>query len=139
MVKQKNKYSKIEARGPDFSKNIYINEINFYHTLLSLTGEFTPQPIVDEDIVCLFNGEIYNADLKKFSSDIYKIIETYKEKGVNFVTELDGEFSLVLFDFKKNMLILATDVFGTKPMHYSFEDKKFGISSYKSCHFRIGI
>lgn len=131
--KTRNKYSKIEARGPDFSNNIFINDINFYHTLLSLTGEFTPQPIVDEDIVCLFNGEIYNADLKKFSSDIYKIIETYKEIGVNFVTELDGEFALVLFDFKKNILILATDVFGTKPMHYAFENQKFGISSYESC------
>lgn len=136
---QKKSYPKLEARGPDFSNNLSINDIRFNHTLLSLTGEFTPQPIIDEDIVCLFNGEIYNADLKKYSSDIYKIIESYKDEGVNFVGSLDGEFSLVLFDFKKNILILATDVFGTKPMHYSFENQEFGISSYESCLLEAGF
>ena len=38
-----------------------------------------------------------------------------------------------------NKLILSTDIFGTKPLWIGFNDKKFGISTYKSCLDRINL
>jgi len=122
----------LKQRGPDKLNKITINKFHISHYLLSITGEFIVQPVIDNDIVCLFNGEIYN--YKKFGhleSDIYSIIESYKEHGDNFVKELDGEFALFLIDFKKKIFYISTDVFGIKPVYYSL-DNGFGLSSYKS-------
>ena len=78
------------------------------------------------------NGEVYNyAELGNYSSDVYAIIESYKKYGFNFIEHLDGEFAIVIFDSKKNIILFATDLFGTKPLYYSQENGKFGFSSYK--------
>ena len=122
----------LEHRGPDHTEVNIIEGINFTHTLLSLTGDFTPQPVTDGDITVVFNGEVYNyAELGNYSSDVYAIIESYKKYGFNFIEHLDGEFAIVIFDSKKNIILFATDLFGTKPLYYSQENGKFGFSSYK--------
>ena len=40
-------------RGPDKTNQVNINDYTFIHNLLSITGEFTNQPFVNGDIVCL--------------------------------------------------------------------------------------
>ena len=52
-------------RGPDGIGLKNLDGINFLHTLLSMTGEFTKQPIVNNNVVFLLNGEIYNYKDKK--------------------------------------------------------------------------
>ena len=47
----------INNRGPDSIHSLNINNINFVHFLLHLTGIKTPQPIIQDSIVCIFNGE----------------------------------------------------------------------------------
>ena len=126
-------YNLIQNRGPDSISKITYNDIHFIHFLLHLTGEKTLQPIIDNDIVCIFNGEIYNYRdiLPNAKSDVYSIIEAYKKYGNNFVKYLDGEFTIVLFDFKKNLLFICSDVFKTKPLFYNI-DKDIVIASYES-------
>lgn len=123
----------IKNRGPDYVSKITHNNINFIHYLLHLTGDKTPQPIIENNIVCIFNGEIYNYKqiLPSAKSDSYSIIDCYKKRGDNFIKYLDGEFAIVLFDFNKNKLFISGDVFGTKPLFYSIENDII-ISSYKS-------
>ena len=43
-----------------------------------------------------------------------------------------------LFDFKKDLFIISTDPFATKPLWISF-DGGFGIASYKSALDRLGL
>ena len=52
----------IKKRGPDHTSWGSANGLTFVHNLLSITGDFTPQPFLDKEneIVCLYNGEIYN-------------------------------------------------------------------------------
>ena len=128
-----NIYKIIEKRGPDCTNKININGFNFVHFLLHLTGVNTPQPLVDNNIVCIFNGEIYNYKelLSGSFSDSYSIIECYKRYGNNFVSHLDGEFTIVLFDFNKKILFISSDIFKTKPLFYNV-DKEIVISSYES-------
>lgn len=70
-----NCYDLIKNRGPDYINKIKYNNIDFVHFLLHLTGEQTIQPIIDDGIVCLFNGEIYNYKdiLPDAKSDVYRL------------------------------------------------------------------
>ena len=90
-----------QKRGPDYTNIKKINNISFLHNLLYITGEKTIQPLIDNDIVCLLNGEIYN--YKKFGnykSDGECLIPLYKEFGLDFAKKLDGEFAICLIDFE---------------------------------------
>ena len=128
-----NSYNLIQNRGPDNTSKITYNNIHFIHFLLHLTGEKTLQPIIDNEIICIFNGEIYNYKeiLPNAKSDVYSIIEAYKKYGNNFVKYLDGEFTIVLFDFKKSLMFICSDIFKTKPLFYNI-DNDIVIASYEN-------
>jgi len=122
-------------RGPDHTEHKIINNYNFVHVLLSMTGtDFTIQPFVYDNIVIMLNGEIYNyKDFGDFNSDGECIIESYKKYGNDFIKYLDGEFAIILVDFNKNELIYSTDIFSTKPLWKAIDGNNIGISSYESC------
>lgn len=119
-------------RGPDREHSITKNKFYFKHYLLSLTGDMVKQPIENNDVICLFNGEIYNyKEFGEFESDVFSIVQSYKNYGDDFVKMLDGEFSLFLIDFEKNIFYMSSDIFGTKPLFYSLENG-FGLASQQS-------
>ena len=104
-----------------------------------MTCEVTTQPFVDESIICLYNGEIYNyKDFGDYASDGYCIIDLYKEHGVDFVKLLDGEYAILLLDFQKDLILMATDPFKTKPLFYTNCDNDFGCSTYRTPLDKIG-
>ena len=123
----------LQRRGPDQTNTIQVDDFSMTHYLLSMTGEEVSQPIVDGDIAVLFNGEVYNyKDFGDFSSDVFAIIESYKQHGENFVQHLDGEFAIVLLDKAQDLLFISADTFGIKPLYYAINDGVVGISTYKS-------
>ncbi len=131
----------LKKRGPDKTNIKIINNYTFIHTLLSMTG-YIEQPIINNDIIVIFNGEIYNFEEFdiNYKSDSECIIPLYKKYGDDFINLLDGEFAIVLVDINKNKLILSTDIFGTKPLWFGYDnDNNIGISSYKSCLDRIEL
>lgn len=82
------------------------------------------QPAFDKDrsLVCVFNGEIYNHqalknDLKA-DSEAGIIVNLYDRYGLKFVEHLDGMFAIAIYDVRKNVLILARDRAGKKPLNY---------------------
>jgi len=129
----KNAYKFVEKRGPDNTNEVRYNDINFVHFLLHLTGEKRIQPIIENNIACIFNGEIYNYKdiLSNAKSDVDSIIHIYKEKGVEGLRDLDGEFVIVILDFNKNEIIISADIFHTKPLFYDIGENII-ISSYES-------
>ena len=131
----------LKNRGPDNTSLINLYGHNFLHVLLSMTGkDFTIQPFIynNEEIVILFNGEIYNfKDFGDFNSDGECIIEAYRKYNDDFVKYLDGEFAIILFDKRRDIIIFTTDVFAIKPLWYSIEDGFIGVSSYASCLTRL--
>lgn len=132
----------LKKRGPDSTNIKCVNGYTIIHTLLSMTGPLTEQPFFSEDekIICIFNGEIYNfKEYGNYESDGECLIPLYEKYGDEFVHKLDGEFSLILVDFLKNILIISTDIFGTRPLWIGFDGKDFGIATYKSCLDRINI
>lgn len=128
-----------QKRGPDKTNLIKEKEWTFIHNLLSITGDFTTQPFIDGQIYCLFNGEIYNFEnFGDFKTDGECIIPLYKENGINFSEKLDGEFSIVIVDLEKDLITFSTDLFSTKPLWISLDDK-IAFSSYSSNLSRLNI
>ena len=137
-VKYANFYQKF--RGPDNTNVVQDTEngFTFVHNLLSITGDRTNQPFSKDNVVCMFNGEIYNhLDFGDYKTDGECLIDLYLEFGDAFTTKLDGEFAIVLFDYRKGKLLLSTDVFATKPIWVSFTNDLFGVSSYHSALNRL--
>lgn len=135
-LQKANRY--MAARGPDGTTAYQLNEfVTMLHNLLHISGE-TPvkQPIIDMDneVVVLFNGEIYNymEFSKEYNSDSECIIPLYNEFGFEFVKKLDGEFAIVVFDLRHGHLLVTTDTFMTKPLCISRSPAEIGIATYKS-------
>jgi len=122
-----------QRRGPDSTSIENVNGISFLHNLLHITGEIKPQPFIEDDIVCVLNGEIYNyKEFGDYESDGQCLIPLYKEYGFEFGKMLDGEFSICIVDFSESKLILVNDTFATKPLWFAQDGDKFGVASYES-------
>lgn len=89
------------------------------------------QPVFGEgqDVVCVFNGEIYNyRELQKdletkghrlaSDSDSECIPHLYEEYGLEFVQHLRGMFAIAIWDRKDKRLVLVRDRLGKKPLFY---------------------
>jgi asparagine synthetase B (glutamine-hydrolysing) len=116
----------IQKRGEDFTSDMEINGYRFVHNLLHITGKKTPQPFTDGEVVCVYNGEIYNQPYEKSDGEV--LIPLYRKHGPEFVKHLEGEFAIALFDFDKGLAVFSTDIFRSKPIWIN----QYGASSYKS-------
>jgi asparagine synthetase B (glutamine-hydrolysing) len=117
-----------------------VDKYFFVHNLLSITGAFTKQPFAQKDSYAMYNGEIYNyKDCNPgYHSDGDCILDLYGEYGPRFTSRLDGEFALLVVDLSKQILIISTDVFGTKPLWLALESGNIGIASYRSSLLACG-
>jgi asparagine synthase (glutamine-hydrolysing) len=104
----------IRRRGPDATGYLERDGLLFAHYLLNVTGEPTPQPFTDGDVVCLYNGEIYNHPFSR--SDGENLIPLYREYGLMMPGQLDGEFAIAIYDVKADVALFVTDRFATKPL-----------------------
>ncbi len=125
----------LEHRGPD-NLGFYEFENNqFGHTRLSIIDldNEANQPMVFDDIVITFNGEIYNykeliknENLNcKTKSDTEVLIRLYQKYGKDFLNKINGMFSFCIYDKKRDSFFCARDRFGKKPFYYYFKNGKF--------------
>ena len=129
-----------QLRGPDTTRTIVVGDLVFAHNLLSITGAFAVQPFIEDGLMCMYNGEIYNfSDFGGFNSDGQCLLPAYKQAGHDFVRELDGEFALIVVDREHRELLISSDTFGTKPIHIAVEGSKFGAASYASALSGLGF
>lgn len=68
-----------------------------------------------------------------------QIAASYKEKGCDFFPDLNGEFVLVIWDSKKNSLVLARDPVGTKQIYYFASPHNFVLSTRLAYFFKSNI
>ncbi|MEV9616061.1 asparagine synthase (glutamine-hydrolyzing) [Aliarcobacter butzleri] len=129
----------LHHRGPDFQNSIKIRNKQFGHTRLAIIDldDEANQPIIFDDILLVFNGEIYNykelihvEHLEcKTKSDSEVLIRLYQKYGFDFLNKLNGMFSFCIYDMKKDLYFCARDRYGKKPFFYYFKDNKFIFSS----------
>ena len=115
-----------QHRGPDESKYIIGNNYAFGTNRLSIQAiENGQQPIENSNYVVGFNGEIFNFfKIKekyklKSKSEIEMILSLYEILKIKFIEELNGQFSIYIYDKKNKKLLLFRDRFGIRPIYYS--------------------
>lgn len=124
---------RLHHRGPDMGGIETFESCVLGHRRLSILdlSETAKQPMLSEDgrVGLVFNGEIYNyPDIKKrleakghrfrTTSDTEVVLRLYLEMGDDMLAELNGMFSLAIWDSRKARLMLARDRLGKKPLYY---------------------
>ena len=126
---------KVRHRGPDWS-GIYSNDKAILaHERLSIVDPVSgKQPLFSEDrkLVLAANGEIYNhRELRKqfegnynfqTESDCEIILALYKDKGVDFIDEMNGIFGFALYDAEKDEYFIARDHMGIIPLYIGWDE-----------------
>ena len=129
--------NEIKHRGPDDS-GIWISEsahVGFGHRRLSIL-DLSPlghQPLVNDalGLSLIFNGEIYNfleikLDLISLghsfisTSDTEVLLKGYAQWGSNILERLNGMFAFAIYDSRQNILFLARDRSGEKPLFFYY-------------------
>jgi asparagine synthase (glutamine-hydrolysing) len=126
----KNDTSKIDLlnhRGGTDSNTIQVDRYSLSHNRLQITGDLI-QPFERDNIIALVNGEFYNYEkyIEEFNlksnSDSEIIIPLYIKYGLDFINYLNGEYSFVIYDKNKDLLLFSRDNFGTKPLYFRLDD-----------------
>lgn len=137
-------------RGPDggITKQFDLpsrKSIGLAHNLLAITGtqNLVSQPLIHQEsnTVLLFNGEVYNYQaLKKVpqlqvvtwqsDTDTEVLLQLLLKLKLPALQQVDGMFALALADLSQEVIILARDAAGMKPLYYHTDaDGNFMVAS----------
>jgi asparagine synthase (glutamine-hydrolysing) len=147
----------LHHRGPDsegslrfplFNKELFLGHNRLSIIDLSPAGN---QPMVegDNELVVVFNGEIYNflelkeAHLKneqfRSTSDTEVLLKLYKKLGIQFLDLLNGDFAFALYDKRIQRLFVVRDRMGVKPLYYHLENGELIFGSEIAALLKGGV
>ncbi|WP_369999603.1 asparagine synthase B [Winogradskyella sp.] len=123
----------IRHRGPDWS-GVYSDEkaILAHERLAIVDPASGKQPLFSEDkkLILAANGEIYNHKALRAQFPNYKfqtesdcevILALYKEKGVDFIDDMNGIFGFAIYDAEKDEYFIARDHMGIIPLYMGWD------------------
>ena len=121
---------KIRHRGPDWSGIYCAKTAILAHERLSIVDpQSGRQPLFSPDRkqVLAVNGEIYNhREIRKqyagryefqTGSDCEVILALYRDKGIDFLEDLNGIYAFALYDEEKDDYLIARDPIGVIPLY----------------------
>jgi asparagine synthase (glutamine-hydrolysing) len=122
-----NEFNKGKNRGPDDTK--FMDLVNYYIGFhrLSINGlnSVSNQPFIKNDTYLICNGEIYNykelynqIGIKpETDSDCEIISDLYQLYPIDyFINLLDGVFSFIIYNVRKQEIVVGRDPFGVRPL-----------------------
>jgi asparagine synthase (glutamine-hydrolysing) len=134
-------------RGPDWS-GISMNEhAILVHERLSIVDPTSgKQPLFSADgkLALAVNGEIYNhKELRKNLAEPYEflthsdceiILALYRQKGVDFLEDLNGIFAFALYDIENDLYLVGRDHMGIIPLYMGWDEwGNFYVASELKC------
>ena len=133
----------LHHRGPNDRGTHVSGPVSLGMTRLSIIDvEGGHQPIYNEDrtIAVVFNGEIYNYrelrdDLRRrghtfaTAADTEVLVHLYEEFGSDMVAHLRGMFAFAIHDERSQVVFLARDRFGKKPLYYLHDGSQLWFAS----------
>ncbi len=132
---------RIRHRGPDGEGFFVRGDVALAQRRLSIIdieGGRQPMFSKDENLVVVYNGEIYNyqeikEELKDYpwqtNSDTEVLLAGYQKWGKDLPNHLRGMFAFALYDIKNKTLFCARDPFGIKPFYYYQNEGSFLFAS----------
>jgi len=130
-------------RGPD-SQGLWSDDhITLAHQRLSIIdlNPRSDQPMVKDEYVIIFNGEIYNYKelqkelIEKYNvnfktqSDTEVVLESFRIFGETCVNKFLGMFAFAIYNLTNSSIYLARDHFGIKPLFYTLDKSTFSFAS----------
>jgi asparagine synthase (glutamine-hydrolysing) len=133
----------LRHRGPDGEGRRSFEHVALAMRRLAIIDlETGDQPVANEvgDVVAVCNGEIYNyrelrSDLARRGhefrgeGDVEVIPHLYEEDGWRCFERLRGMFAIALYDTRRDLLLLARDRFGIKPLYLADTPDGFAFAS----------
>ena len=127
--------SKLHRRGPDDQGFYERQDVGLIHTRLSVIelSELGSQPYRFENLVLVFNGELYNytevrEKLKSLgysfqsNSDTEVLIKAFHCWRIQCVDHFIGMFAFSIYDEQTDEMFLFRDRLGVKPLYYSLRE-----------------
>ncbi len=125
---------KIRHRGPDWSGIYCGGHAILAHERLSIVDpESGQQPLYSPDRrqVLAVNGEIYNhREIRQrykgrydfqTGSDCEVILALYRDRGIDFLEDLNGIFAFALYDEERDEFLIARDPIGVIPLYIGYD------------------
>lgn len=125
----RNMTRRLVHRGPDAEGFFSEGSVYLGHRRLQVIDlQGGQQPFETEDLVLVFNGEIYNyKELRKelsvqgetfqSESDTEVLARGWTRHGLSFLERLNGMFAFAVWDRRTRTLTLARDRMGQKPLY----------------------
>jgi len=132
------------SRGPDGHGHWLSDDqrVGLGHRRLSIIdlSEAGAQPMVVDNTVISYNGEIYNHEALRLeleanghvfnsASDTEVLLRLYLEHGTDMLPKLRGMFAFALWDGRKKALLVARDTHGIKPLYTSDDGETVRVAS----------
>jgi len=124
----------IRHRGPDWSGVFQNDKAIMAHERLAIVDPTSgKQPLFSEDnkVVLATNGEIYNhLEIRaqyegnyefRTHSDCEVILPLFRDKGPDFLDELNGIFGFAIYDTENDEYLIARDHMGIIPLYIGWD------------------
>lgn len=153
----KREFEKGKKRGPENSQlmkieveNGYVIYMGFHRLAINGLNTESNQPIEEEDMILICNGEIYNhKELEekyklemKTGSDCEVILKMCRKEGIKkTLKEIEGVYSFVLYDKKKEIIYISRDRMGVRPLYMGInsEEERVVVSSELKMISKLGL
>ncbi len=133
----------LRHRGPDWSGIYSGDKAILAHERLAIVDPLSGnQPLFSKDgkLALAVNGEIYNhKEIRakyegKYEfltqSDCEVILALYRDKGPDFLEELNGIFAFALYDIENDCYLIGRDHIGIIPLYQGWDDEgRFYVAS----------
>ena len=133
---------KLRHRGPDDQRFYHNLDVGLIHTRLSIIelSELGSQPYRFENLVLIFNGELYNykevRDKLKLlgysfhsNSDTEVLIKAFHYWREECVHYFIGMFAFSIYDEHTDEIFIFRDRVGVKPLYFSYQNGSFIFAS----------
>lgn len=141
LIRQMNRT--LAHRGPDAEGYFEAAPAYFGHRRLSvidIASSLQPMSTTDTRFTLVFNGEIYNfralrAELEaagrtfRTRGDTEVVLQAYAEWGEAALNRLQGMFAFACWDRVNQVLFVARDQLGVKPLYYFHRGQTFAFAS----------
>jgi len=114
-------------RGPTDTGYASNGKLAFGHVLLDVNGEHQVQPYkTKKGNILVFNGEMYDSNISNDTAFLGNGLDLF---GYQFISNTDWHGSFVYYNPKLNILTVARDHFGAKPLWIYKKGKDITIST----------
>ena len=133
----------IRHRGPDgygFFSGQHVGLAHVRLSIVDVAGGAQPMTNEDGQIVISYNGEVYNhlelrrelesrGHVFRTRCDTEVLVHGYEEWGVDMLHRLNGQFAFAIYDRERQLVFVARDRFGVRPLFYAQQNDDFFFAS----------